>query len=62
MTRAEFKETREALGFTQQGLADEWGMGGNGERTVRRWESGERSLNPVAAYCLRLMLERTTHA
>lgn len=32
-------------------------MGENGGRTIRRWEDGERPMNPVAAYCLRLMLK-----
>ena len=56
MTPEQFKQTRKALGFSQQALADEWGMGENGGRTIRRWEQGERPLNPVAAYALALML------
>ena len=55
MTPAEFKEARRKLGFSQQGLASEWGMGSNGGRTIRRWEDGERPMNPVAAYCLAIM-------
>ena len=56
MTPEQFKQTRKALGFSQQALADEWSMGENGGRTIRRWEQGERPLNPVAAYALALML------
>ena len=57
MTPTQFKDARRALCYSQQSLADEWCMGDNGGRTIRRWESGERPLNPVAAYCIRLMLE-----
>lgn len=57
MTKEQFKEARRALGYSQQALADEWGMGANGGRTVRRWEAGERPLNPVAAYAIKLMAE-----
>ena len=56
MTPEQFKEARRALCFSQQALADEWGMGANGERTIRRWEQGERPLNPVAAYAIVMML------
>lgn len=57
MTKEDFKEARRALCYSQQALADEWGMGGNGGRTIRRWEAGDRPLNPVAAYCITLMLD-----
>ncbi|HAD28521.1 MAG TPA: hypothetical protein DCF96_07645 [Rhodobacteraceae bacterium] len=57
MTSEQFKDARSALGYSQQSLADEWGMGQNGGRTIRRWESGERPLNPVAAYAIKLMLD-----
>nr|WP_309504303.1 hypothetical protein [uncultured Roseovarius sp.] len=56
MTPREFKEAREALGYTQAGLAAEWGMGKNGGRSIRKWESGDIPPNPIAAYCLRMML------
>jgi DNA-binding transcriptional regulator YiaG len=58
MTPAQFKAAREALCLSQNDLAEVWGMGDNGGRTIRRWERGERPLNPVAAYCIKLMLER----
>jgi len=57
MTSEQFKSARRALGYSQQSLADEWGMGQNGDRTIRRWESGERPLNPVAAYAIQLMYD-----
>ena len=57
MTREQFKEARKTLGLSQAALAETWGMGSNGGRTVRKWESGERPLNPVAAYCIKLMIE-----
>ena len=60
MTPADFKAAREALCLSQNDLAEVWGMGANGGRTIRRWESGERPLNPVAAYCIRLMLDQNT--
>lgn len=56
MTPAEFKRARETLCLSQNDLAEVWGMGDNGGRTIRRWECGERPLNPIAAYCLQLML------
>ncbi len=57
MTPTQFKEARKALCYSQQALADEWNMGENGGRTIRRWESGERPMNPVAAYAITLMLD-----
>jgi DNA-binding transcriptional regulator YiaG len=59
MTPDQFKAARKALFYSQQALADEWGMGMHGSRTIRRWETGERPLNPVATYALALMLERS---
>tara|TARA_R110000744_G_scaffold141401_1_gene252797 strand:+ start:1827 stop:2018 length:192 start_codon:yes stop_codon:yes gene_type:complete len=55
MTPEEFRHARRGLMFSQQALADEWGMGENGGRTIRRWEGGERPINPVAAYAMHLM-------
>ncbi len=59
MTPEQFKDARRSLFYSQQALADEWNMGAHGGRTIRRWEQGERPLNPVAAYALSLMLERS---
>jgi len=55
MTPEQFKDARRSLMFSQQALADEWGMGANGGRTIRRWESGERPISPVAIYALSAM-------
>jgi transcriptional regulator with XRE-family HTH domain len=57
MTPQEFKRARKALGYTQQALANEFDMGVNGGRTIRRWESGQCSINPIVAYTVRLMLK-----
>ena len=56
MTPDQFRAARLALGLTQIQLAAEWGMGASGERTIRRWESGERAVSKVTAYCIRLMV------
>ena len=56
MTPQEFKQARRALGYSQQALANEFDMGINGGRTIRRWESGQCPVNPIAAYTVRLML------
>lgn len=55
MTPAEFKSHRNALCLSQRDLAEVWGMGKNGERTIRRWEQGDVPVNPIAAYCITLM-------
>jgi len=49
MTPSEFSEARYKLGFKQRQLAEFWGMGQNGERTIRRWEQGDVPVNPIAA-------------
>ena len=56
MTPEHFKQARKALGYSQQALANEFDMGINGGRTIRRWESGQCPVNPIAAYTVRLML------
>jgi len=58
MTPQEFKDARQSLGFSCAGLAREWSMGKNGDRTIRRWEAGDVPVNPIAAYCLHRMLYR----
>ena len=57
MTPEHFKQARRALGYSQQALANEFDMGINGGRTIRRWESGQCPVNPIAAYTVRLMLK-----
>jgi len=56
MTPDQFRNARLSLGLTQIQLAAEWGMTDNGERTIRRWESGDRAVSKVTAYCIRLMV------
>jgi len=56
MTPDEFKAARNALCLSQRDLAEVWGMGQNGGRNIRRWEAGDVPVNPIAAYCIRLML------
>lgn len=58
MTPQEFKQARNTLGLSAAGLAGLWGMGLNGGRTIRRWESGVVPVNPIAAYCIQMMLDR----
>ena len=48
---------REELGHTQASLAGLWGMGAHGGRTIRRWESGNATVPPIVAYCLRMMVD-----
>lgn len=57
MTPEQFKWARQSLGLSQAQLAELWNMGANGGRTIRRWECGERPLNPIAAYCIALMVQ-----
>jgi DNA-binding transcriptional regulator YiaG len=56
MTPDDFKNKRLLLGYSQQALATEWNMGDNGGRTIRRWESGDRPVNSIAAYAIDTML------
>jgi DNA-binding transcriptional regulator YiaG len=55
VTPTTFKAARKALSLSQRDLASVWGMGLNGERTIRRWEQGDVPVNPIAAYCIELM-------
>lgn len=57
MTTDQFRQARKALGLSQSELAREWNMGKNGDRTIRMWESGDRSVNPIAAYAIKLMMD-----
>lgn len=57
MTNDEFKAARNALCLSQNDLAEVWGMGKNGGRTIRKWEAGDVPVNPIAAYCIALMVE-----
>ena len=52
MTAHEFKDARNSLGLSQAELASILGMGKHGDRTIRRWENGERQPNPIACRAL----------
>ena len=62
MTPEQFRAARDALDLTpsqlaaEWGMVDEWGKTDNGERSIRRWESGDRAVSKVTAYCIRLMV------
>lgn len=58
MTPEQFKAARKALSLSQRQLAEAWGMGDNGERSIRRWEQGDVPVNSIAAYCIGMMLDR----
>jgi DNA-binding transcriptional regulator YiaG len=57
MNHTEFKAARKSLSLSQRDLASVWGMGINGERTIRRWEQGDFPVNPIAAYAIALMVK-----
>jgi transcriptional regulator with XRE-family HTH domain len=54
MTPTELRAARHALDLTAAGFAQVTGVD---ERTVRRWEAGERSVPPCVAIIARLALE-----
>lgn len=58
MTRQELKQARLELGMTQDQMAAAVGVS-NG-RTVRRWESGERNVNPSASILVKMLLGAKT--
>lgn len=60
MTPQEFRAAREALGYSRTQLALLWGMPATSHRTVAKWESGERPLNPIAAFAMLTMLGEST--
>ena len=57
MTPKQFKAARNTLGLSQNDLALVWGMGKNGGRTIRNWGAGDLPVNPIAAYCIALMVD-----
>jgi DNA-binding transcriptional regulator YiaG len=57
MTPTTFKAARKALSLSQRDLAAVWGMGLNGERTIRRWEQGDVPVNPIAAFAITMMIK-----
>lgn len=57
MTPGAIKAARKRLGLTQSGLAEVLRMGGNGGRTVRRWEGGEIPITGPAAVAIELLVQ-----
>ena len=57
MTPEQFKAARVSLQHSQRELAELWGMGKNGGRSIRAWEAGDVPVNPIAAYCIQMMLD-----
>ena len=58
MTPDDLLAARRRLGLTQTQLARALQLGGDGARTVRRWEAGERPVPGPVVVAVRLMLER----
>ena len=57
MTSKEFKTARNQLGFTVREMATELGLiMPNGERNVRRWESGEVEVSGLVEVAVRGLL------
>jgi DNA-binding transcriptional regulator YiaG len=56
LTPAELRDARRRLGLTQTELALALKLGGDGARTVRRWEDGQRPVPLVVALAIDLML------
>jgi DNA (cytosine-5)-methyltransferase 1 len=56
VTPPEIKAARQRLGLSQGGLAERLRLGPNGERTVRRWESGETPITGPASLALEFLM------
>jgi DNA-binding transcriptional regulator YiaG len=59
VTPAELREARRKLGFSASGLARALRLGKGGDRTVRRWEAGERQIPGPAQVAIEMMLATT---
>lgn len=57
MTPREVKACRQRLGLSQSELAERLRMGANGERQVRRWETGEVPISGPASVALECLLK-----
>ncbi len=55
MKPEEFRAIRESAGLSQGRLARLLGLGRDGGRAVRRWESGERSIGGPVTICMRAL-------
>lgn len=58
MTPSDFRAARAQLGLSAAGLAKALRLGKGGDRTVRRWEAGERDIPGPVEVAVEMMLER----
>jgi DNA-binding transcriptional regulator YiaG len=58
MAPEEFRAAREQLRLSADGMARKLRMSRWGERTVRRWESGESPISGVVEVAIELLLEK----
>ena len=58
MTPEALRAARAQLGLSAAGLAQALRLGKGGDRTVRRWEAGERSIPGPVEVAIEMMLER----
>jgi len=56
MNPHEVRDARRALGLTQHELAVLLRMGGDGKRSVRRWEAGDREISGPASVAIEALL------
>ncbi len=56
MSPDEVRDARRALGLTQHELAVLLRMGGDGKRSVRRWEAGDREISGPASVAIEALL------
>ena len=56
MNPSEVRDARLALGLTQHELAVLLRMGGDGKRSVRRWEAGDREISGPASVAIEALL------
>lgn len=58
MTATQFKQARLRLGLSQSRMAEALGVEGeHGNRTVRRWENGERAVPGSVAKLIEILLK-----
>jgi DNA-binding transcriptional regulator YiaG len=56
MSPDKVRDARRALGLTQHELAVLLRMGGDGKRSVRRWEAGDREISGPASVAIEALL------
>lgn len=55
MTPAQFKEARHKLGLSQSAMAELLGV--SSDRTIRKWEDGERDISAPVVLLVELILK-----